>query len=398
LILHLEEETERRLPRDDLAEALALTIHQSFRKYFSIEFPSPANDHCYVLQPSGYIGQIPVSQDLLIRLSPKVPVANVFRMLEYAYNLKSFHFFDGMTRVNTIDDLYCRLAAILAKRVLDRVRKGLYRSYVGHEETMAYVRGRVRVMPTLRASIRGSLHMRCQFEDHTPDLEDNRILAWTLYRLPRLKIERESVRRLIGQAYRALAGTVDVVSMDPKACVGRFYHRLNDDYRPMHGLCRFFLEQCGPGIDEGEREFMPFTLHMPALFESFVAEWLGMNLDGDRYVTPQYRADLDTMGHFAFRIDLVIRDVQTDSVLAVLDTKYKRNPDPQEQEIQQIVAYAESLRTPNAILVYPSSVTRRVVLNVGEKTVRTLSFDIGKDPETAGREFLADLTEALTIG
>ena len=62
----------------------------------------------------------------------------------------------------------------------------------------------------------------------------------------------------------------------------RLYHRLNQDYQPMHGLCRFFLEHSGPTHQDGDSAMIPFVVHMPALFEKFVAfrEQLGMEVLG----------------------------------------------------------------------------------------------------------------------
>jgi hypothetical protein len=80
-----------------------------------------------------------------------------------------------------------------------------------------------------------------------------------------------------GQVRRAFRNLIGNVSLGPKSardCVGRFYHRLNDDYQPMHGLARFLIEHSGPSAHAGEHEFLPFAVEMPTLFEAFVAEWL----------------------------------------------------------------------------------------------------------------------------
>ena len=394
-VFELQEEENFFIPQADFEQASALTLHRLHSNRISIEFPSPLNDQCYVLRSKGCIGQIPVSEDVLLRIRSKVPVANVFRMLEYAYNLKSFNFLEGQVSIESLDDVFERLASILAKRVLDRARKGLYRSYIGEEESLPYLRGRVLVMPSLRAAMWGSTRLECEYEEHTADLDDNRILAWTLFQLPRYRLQRQDVLRQVRQAYRVLAGAVEVTCMDSNECVGRFYHRLNEDYRPMHGLCRFFLEHCGPGVERGEHDIMPFVLDMPSLFESFVAEWLKTNIPGGIRVTPQYRAELDISGTLAFRIDLVLSDVTSDQVLAVMDTKYKRQQYPEETDIQQIVAYAVRMKTANAFLVYPSTTTQSLSMKVGEVSVQSLSFDIGKEPDEAGRSFLDSLNEAL---
>jgi 5-methylcytosine-specific restriction enzyme subunit McrC len=316
-------------------------------------------------------------------------------MLEYAYDLKSFQFLEGITDVESLADLFENLVSILAKRVLDRVRKGLYRSYLREEDSLDFQRGRILVMPSLRASLRGSPRLECEYEEHTADLIDNRILVWTLNQLPRYGLKRDDVRQQVRQAYHALAGAVMVDRVEPRDCIRRFYNRLNDDYKPMHGLCRFFLEHCGPALEVGECQFIPFVLNMPSLFESFVAEWLKAHSPEGLYITPQYQANLDEIGKFFFRIDLVLRDMITDRVLAVMDTKYKRDQKPVEEDIKDIVAYAVRMRTNSGILIYPSTDTQSIYLKVGEVNVRSITFDISLPPDNGGYSFLEKLKISL---
>lgn len=394
-VITLEEEESLKIPLSNFDEATALRLHQAHGKRIRIEFPSPLNNYRYVLQSKGCVGQIPISDERLLQILPKVPIVNLFRMLEYAYNLKSFRFLEGVTGVDSLNDLFEHLVSVLAKRVIDRARKGLYRGYIREEQSLPFLRGRVLFVPSLRALMQGSARLECEYEEHTADLIDNRLLAWTLFLLPRFGLKRDDVRRQVGQAYRAISGMVLVTRMDACDCINLLYHRLNEDYRQMHGLCRFFLEHCGPSIKAGEHDFIPFVLNMPVLFESFVAEWLRENTPRNMYLTPQYRAGLDESGAFYFRIDLVLRDVSSDEVLAVMDTKYKRNHEPEEADIQQIVAYAVRMNTKNAFLIYPSNATKSVSLHVGNIVVRSLSFDIGISPDEGGSLFLGRLIQAV---
>ena len=64
----------------------------------------------------------------MIVVKPKVPIASIFGMLEVAYKLKSFKIVEGETAVQSLEELYQRVASILAQRVNDRCRKGLYRT------------------------------------------------------------------------------------------------------------------------------------------------------------------------------------------------------------------------------------------------------------------------------
>jgi 5-methylcytosine-specific restriction enzyme subunit McrC len=316
-------------------------------------------------------------------------------MWEYAYRLKSFELFRDIAHFDSLQDIFDHLAANLAKQVLQRVCRGIYRAYLERQELLSYLRGKVHIVSTTRAILRGSTRLVCEYEERTANLEENRILAWTLYILPRLPIQREDVRLMVRKAFRALAGAVEVSPVKAQDCINRHYHRLNDDYRPMHGLCRFFLENCGPDIKPGGYEMIPFVLYMPSLYELFVAEWLRENASKYFRVVPQYKAEIGGSDTLSFRIDLVLRDMASNKVLAVLDTKYKRKSEPDQADIQEIVAYAVRMGTNNAFLVYPSTATKFSDLSIGKIQVRSLIFDIGDDLEEGGRCFLKSLTEAL---
>jgi len=86
---------------------------------------------------------VQAGDDLLVRIQPKAPVSNLFGMLEVAYSLQSFRFLDGETEIESIEHLYERIVSILSRRVLDRSRKGLYRSYISETDELPYVRGRI---------------------------------------------------------------------------------------------------------------------------------------------------------------------------------------------------------------------------------------------------------------
>jgi 5-methylcytosine-specific restriction enzyme subunit McrC len=387
-VIELQEEQPLSIPKEQFTDDLAIRIHREHGSRIEIQFPNPFNNHSYVLRSKGCVGHIPVSSDLVIRIRPKVPVANLFRMLEYAYNLSSFRFLEGESHVDKIEDIFDRLASILAGMVLNRARKGLYRSYVSVEDSLSFVRGRINLTQSLINQTRGVPLLTCTYEEHTADLDENRILAWTLYRLPFMDIQRDVVRRRVSQAFRVLAGTVEVSPKYPRDCVGRFYHRLNSDYRPMHGLCRFFLENAGPELDSGTFNFLPFIMDMPTLFESFVSHWLKAQVPIDLQIRTQYVATLDSLGKLHFRIDNVLMHRKTHQVLAVLDTKYKRSKDPDEADIQQIVAYAVRMGVKEGWLIYPSTTTCETELNVGNVVVRTKCFDLSGDLDSEGLKFL----------
>src|SRR6516162_834839 len=318
--IELAEEADHYFSKDQLNDQQALALYRDLR--FELEWPNPGNNFQYRLRSKGWVGHIPVDGTVVV-VRPKVPVASIFGMLEVAYKLKSFSLLEGETAVESLEEIYERVASILAKRVNDRFRKGLYRGYIEKTDDLEYVRGRIDIRGNIRNALLTAPRLRCRYGELTADLEENAILLWAIYLASRIGLRRDEVKHQVRQAYRNLVGAVALQPKIASDCIGRFYHRLNDDYKPMHGLCRFLIEQTGPGTNIGNYDFLPFSLDMPKLFEEFVAEWLNENLSEKLRVDPQCHIQLNANADLSFRIDLVLRDRTSGQALAVIDVKYK---------------------------------------------------------------------------
>jgi 5-methylcytosine-specific restriction enzyme subunit McrC len=213
----------------------------------------------------------------------------------------------------------------------------------------------------------------CAYEDHTVDVEENRILLWTLHYL-RKHLQNEKPRQRVRRAYQALNGAVSLEQKEARDCIDRSYNRLNDDYQQMHLLCSFFLQHLSPQIIAGKYPFLPFTLYMPTLFQTFVRQWLTKH-------TPD---------------NIIV----TDRVIAVLDTKYKADEskskasNPSNEDVYQIATYAYQMKTPKAILIYPSGRSESYEANIRDISVQTVVFDISQD-DIGAKKFCKDLAIAL---
>ncbi|TWI60481.1 5-methylcytosine-specific restriction enzyme subunit McrC [Bradyrhizobium huanghuaihaiense] len=333
----------------------------------------------------------------MVRVKPKVPIANLFGMLEVAYNLRSFRLFEGETLVESLDDIYERIVSILARRVLDRARKGLYRSYVSEHDELPFVRGSIDLVNAALNIKRGIPSVPCRYQEHTVDVDENRLLYWTLHVVRRQSLRREQVRADLDRARRVLSGAIALQNFSPADCIGRFYHRLNDDYAPMHGLCRFILEQTGPTIQSGDRSFLPFELDMPKLFEAFVAGWLRTAGLANLIVRPQHRSRLDANFQVQINVDILLCDGVSGSPVAVLDTKYKLAERPSDDDIYQISFYARELQAKRALLVYPTLLDVPFRMIHGKDIrVESVPFDLGRPLDVSGLAFVDALTILLT--
>jgi 5-methylcytosine-specific restriction enzyme subunit McrC len=388
-MVELTEYETRTFAEGDFSERHARIIYSSYPHQIDIQPPSFLNDRVWRLTSLGWVGYIPLADDLHLSLVPRVPVGNLFRMLEYAYRL-DLKVLEGLTESESIVDVYDRLALILAKRALDRIKKGLYRSYVAERRRLPYLRGRLDVESHIRTPHRVTLP--CNFEEHTSDLEDNQILLWTLTRILEGGICSERSLAHVRKARRALLCFSSLRPFNGKDCADRLYNRLNQDYEPMHALCRFFVEHTGPTHLAGDHRMLPILVDMDRLFELFVVEWLRQNVPPGFVVHGQEKVQI-RMGHIvAISIDITIDDVASGRTIRVVDTKYKAPDQPSASDIEQVVAYAEAKDCNCAALVYPISLEKPVRGKWGRNIfVESLAFPLEGDLERAGQELLGHI-------
>ncbi|MEG4043779.1 5-methylcytosine restriction system specificity protein McrC [Microcoleus sp. Pol17_C1] len=385
-IIELTEYQLATFEQDSIPLSLGQKIYHNYAKEIEIEFPNFKTKYQWHLKSKGRVGNIPITPEFHIIIHPKVPIANLFGMLEYAYKLK-IKFPQGAIQCQFLEQSYERLANILAQKNLERCRKGLYRDYLSKTERLAYIRGRVDLRSALQKP--WDVKLKCHYNEQTGDIEDNQILAWTLFIIGRSGLCRESVSSTVRKAFHALQGFVTLKPFKSEACIDRNYHRLNQDYQLLHALCRFFLDNTGPSHESGDREMLPFLIDMANLYEQFVAEWLKANTPKGFFVKQQHRVTHDQ--NYYDRIDLLLGDSETKKVQYVIDTKYKAPDKVANNDIHQIVAYANALKCQNAILVYPQNLKQPLDIKNDDIRVRSLTFSLNSDLNEAGITFLTSL-------
>lgn len=400
--LDLVEHKPLELPAGMLSIEEARSIVEKAQGKVKVQPPSGLASDSWVLTSTGWVGHLPVTPELSVVIQPKVPVANLFSMVEVAYRLDrkltGLEFPYGRPiSCETVDDLFDRLARILANGTLFRLKRGLHREYLSREEDLPFVRGSLDIRPLVRKGVTAAI--RCRFQELTPDVADNQILLWTLRRITRSAFTTDETRAAVRQAVRAMGGAVAVEPFRGADCRDRFYSRLNLDYEPLHGLCRFFLDGEGPACAVGEETMVPFLVDMDRLFERFVAEWLTDALEtlapGRFSISRQVGKEIDSERRVCATMDILIRDRRTGRAVAVLDTKYKNTDTPDTGDIYQVNAYADLIGTKNAFLVYPNTRPAGYRATLGGTRVLALAFDLGGDLEQAGRLLVDDLLKEI---
>jgi len=140
--IELKEYEQRSFAKEALAEGTGRQIWIRYPDKIEISPPTFLTLYQWFLRPKGWVGHIPIDKSFSILIKPKVELSNLFRMLEYAYRIK-FIQDDYLVSSDSLPEFYQRLANILAKKVLQRILRGLYKEYISCNHRLNFMRGRV---------------------------------------------------------------------------------------------------------------------------------------------------------------------------------------------------------------------------------------------------------------
>ncbi|MBN1233301.1 MAG: hypothetical protein JXA60_08120 [Candidatus Coatesbacteria bacterium] len=268
-------------------------------------------------------------------------------MLDYVYELDIFEII-GQTETKTFDEILNRIAKHLTDLVDERIKKGLYKTYLGYDGNEDYLRGRLKINDMISNPV--LLKIPCLYRLNTIDIKENRIILYTLYLLRNI-IKDDFVSNNVMYCFRILAGCINLQHFTSHDCHVLNYNRLNEDYVPIHNLCAFFLDLLSPSHEYGDERMIPFVIDMPLLFEKFVASYFKKHM--------KEFLDIEAQKEFRFgkkdcKIDLLLRHLETETKY-ILDTKYKDASEPSNDDIYQVSFYATQQDCKIAYLLYPKS-------------------------------------------
>lgn len=332
----------------------------------------------YMLNPGSYVGVVTLPSGRLLSSSPKVDVRNVFHMLGVAYKLWS-SFRTEIVPFERVDELFEFIVQYFAKVVEKRIDEGLYRSYVEVEDNLSNVKGRIDFIQDVRHNYVLRHRTYCRYAEFTWDVPENQIIRQVAHMLSGWALRPETRNRLGGIDTELAEVTPTTM---PAIAIDRFrYHRLNDEYRAVHQLCRLFLEGASLSEELGTFSSRAFLIDMNRLFEVFVTEVLR-----DRFRAPYLLSDQVPM-YLGYNKSVPIRpDIllsRSARPVLVADCKYKplEPGEFKNHDIYQMLAYCTSLRLRRGLLIYPrhmADVASEVAILNTEIVIRQTTLDLAK--------------------
>jgi 5-methylcytosine-specific restriction enzyme subunit McrC len=308
------------------------------------------------VRSSSYVGTI-VTPDVRVLITPKVPIGNLFHMLEASgkpLDVTQAVFEYGRTR-----DLVASFATFYARHLERALTGGVPHAYRELQDRLPGIRGRVD-FPAQRRLAGLTLPAECRFDEYTADVQLNRILrgaADRLWRLPGVAVPtRQALQRLAAE-----------------------------------------LGECAPVRAEDLRTQVIFT-------REFVTARLTRYLIGHLAVDAQRTLHLDTGSQVRTRPDLIFERERAKPAY-VADIKYKITADGygREADYYQILAYATALGVPEGMLIYcqddGTTPSRETQVRILGTRLRTWPVDLSGTPAQIEREMrrLADEVRARTF-
>ncbi len=252
-------------------------------------------------------------------------IKNVYYMLSYAFQvLKQSDY--AQVQVEPFDDIEDLFAAILAKGVARQLKQGLYRTYIGRQESLTVLRGKLDIPGTIRNRIQHSRTLVCEYDELSENNLFNQILKTTI----RYMVKAESVkpdRKSELKKVNVFFGSIDTIDPAGIQWARLIYQRNNKNYELLMNLCYFVLDGMLQTTESGEYKVLEFSdEHMNLLFQRFVFEYYRTHHTKLSVSAPKVKWNTDVKSDEG--LIQFLPEMQTDIVLRlkekvlIIDTKY----------------------------------------------------------------------------
>lgn len=412
----------------DTADVLCdgrLDVYTSIARkgYFSVEVATTG----IRLRASSFIGVIPINDRLTLDVSPRVPLANMSRLIAVSGRGPT-PLEHSSRQYESGGDLYPSLATIYATALRSQVahiaHQGFLREYQRIDEMSSLPRGRVRLGETMRRAAAYGLDHRVavtRFE-RAVDNAPNRCLvyaAWhlaqyaaTLYEsLPRRELHRiHADLNTVKQQFRGVRLDLSREFLKDRTVSGRqALPSLRSYYRPALELALAIIGRRAVLLEKssGEIELPSLVINMSDVFEAYLREVLregaaplGLHvLDGN--ARPPLGAQHDLL-HEGVAIeaspDIVIARRTSAGRIepqVIVEVKYKPAKElPDRHDLNQTITYGLSCGVEHVMIVQPRaehskiSASLHALGRIGDMTVWYYVFDLDGDVKKEEQAFV----------
>lgn len=393
------------IPLDEiLGPAGELRANPETQRYFDMRLKKGTLS----LRARGFIGQIPLSDRVIVEVQPRVPVRNLSRIIGMSGVPPTS--LAAMRNYATSDEWSDTLLDLYAGRLISHIEQiatsGLLREYAEREEMSSFPRGRVllgRSLQTLRS--RGVKHIAAvAWHERSHDNPPNRCLKYAAWLIVSRYMEIGPKDPKSLSLHRRLTGLYPMFEgveldhsrtflADERVQGTKPLPSTRAYYGDALGVARATIEQRGVLIEDstGPLRMPSIVLDMDVVFEAYVRNalrehaaaesWAATVLDGNR---EGQKGLYNGMHVPPANPDIVVRGNGGATAL-VIEIKNVPAPGASSREaVHQAVTYALSYRVKHVVLVHPrASRTQpagiRHVGDIKDVSVYQYRFDLGAE-------------------
>lgn len=200
-------------------------------------------------------------------------IKNIYYMLSYAFQTLNQENYDDVA-VESFDEMYDLLAAILAKGIGIQLKQGLYREYINRQEELPVMRGKINMPGTIKNRLVRKQLLTCDYDELSENNLFNQIIKTTVMLLLRnAKVKAEYKDDL--KKKMLFFSNVDI--LEPTSIRWSFirFQRNNQTYRMLISICQLIIEGMLITTDAGEYRLASFVdeQRMCRLYEKFILEY-----------------------------------------------------------------------------------------------------------------------------
>lgn len=254
------------------------------------------------------------------------------------------------------------LIRLFSEKLVDAVRQGMPRRYVGHEDELPALRGRLDITRQFTHFAANPSRLACRYDTLSPDIALNRIMKAAVTRLMRIARSVANQHRL-----RELSFAFADITATPVAALrwdDVVSDRTNARWRELLSMAKLLLGDRFQTTSAGDGSGFSLLFEMNTLFEEYIGRMVvraltGSNLNVVRQGGKMYCLESATGGLFQTRPDILVKDGS--KVVQVIDTKWKRLGAQVEDrkrgvaqaDVYQMMAYGRLYDCPRLTLLYP---------------------------------------------
>ncbi|MGL4567351.1 MAG: McrC family protein, partial [Fusobacteriaceae bacterium] len=309
------------ITKEELNEIWRIVEEKNLNKNFITMDPESIRFYNYV----GYIKGKKFSIEILPKThkeSPGKARKILIDMLNYSeyLNIKSYSLGLHDKLESSLHEIFAR---ILSDELMEKIFKGIYREYIGFEDDLNTVRGKIQINSHIKNIVRKRNMISCSFDEFTTDNPLNRVLKFGIKKIIRSVENSETLRKL----RQILIELEDVSDISGETAIKTriIFSRNNFMYESSYELIHLFINDCttyGTGEDGG----IGILFEMQILFEKYIGkaiseiskEKVNLQVTGKK-VLENIKTKEKTMG---IKPDIIIYDSFGRENI-ILDTKWK---------------------------------------------------------------------------